>query len=268
LVELLVVIGVIAVLVALLLPALNVARQRATDLRCLSNLRQAGVAAHMYVAENRGYLFVTGDAGTYRRSTDGGTSQFQVAWIPELLRRVNYNWKILDCPALSDDDQNKDAAWKVNEYRGTENLDGRLIPYFRIAQAATIGYNSRLSFSRTYNFVGDDMGWRRNFPRISSIKRASEVVLLGDSKGGNILPEYPNSSLGNYYISARADGPDTGPFQDIWRNSPNPIRHGILKNGKRTGGNYVFVDGHAEFLRTGQAFGNANLFKPTPSWPR
>src|SRR4051812_34984097 len=56
LVELLVVIGIIAVLISILLPALNRARESARQVQCLSNIRQLATGTVMFAGEHKGWM--------------------------------------------------------------------------------------------------------------------------------------------------------------------------------------------------------------------
>jgi prepilin-type N-terminal cleavage/methylation domain-containing protein/prepilin-type processing-associated H-X9-DG protein len=72
LVELLVVIGIIAVLISMLLPALNKAREQAKQAQCLSQLKQIGTACQMFANEHQQFLPLAGvlyDMGSYPMPT-------------------------------------------------------------------------------------------------------------------------------------------------------------------------------------------------------
>jgi prepilin-type processing-associated H-X9-DG protein len=83
LVELLVVIGIIAALIALLLPALNRARESAKTVQCLSNLRQISGSFEMYAAQNKQVL----PPSCYiYNATTGSASVYTDYWATTLVR--------------------------------------------------------------------------------------------------------------------------------------------------------------------------------------
>src|SRR5437762_7031559 len=96
LVELLVVIGIIALLISVLLPALNKARRAARTTACMSNIRQLCMAEIQYVQENRGRFspYYNGSKGT----------KFQIEWISQMAPSKTGRFdKVRLCPEATEE---------------------------------------------------------------------------------------------------------------------------------------------------------------------
>ena len=134
LVELLVVIGIIALLIAILLPALSVARAQGMKLKCSANLRTLGQVIALYSNENKGWIprdYSWNDpvhrfwADLFARmmryemppQVASGSQAYDQAMAPYLAQIEMYQ-----CPAFPNDQQAVDFVlngWDINNPQGT-----------------------------------------------------------------------------------------------------------------------------------------------------
>lgn len=95
LVELLVVIAIIAILAAMLLPALNKARETAQGIKCVSNLKQNYLCAYQYMDDNKGWIVQYG-------KIPGDIVDNERTW-NDALRILGYSqgYKVWTCPTFA-----------------------------------------------------------------------------------------------------------------------------------------------------------------------
>ncbi len=99
LIELLVVIAIIAILAAMLLPALSSAKQRAWTAQCLSNLHQIGLAMTLFADDNRGLYPESGGYipwGTKDAAPPNGSGKY--SWTRQISSYAQ-NTNVYRCPA-------------------------------------------------------------------------------------------------------------------------------------------------------------------------
>ncbi|HEV7300156.1 MAG TPA: prepilin-type N-terminal cleavage/methylation domain-containing protein [Tepidisphaeraceae bacterium] len=240
LVELLVVIGIIAVLISLLLPAIGRARQSANAAACASNLRQLGLIVKLYEGQFNALpaaQFLSNPAVAAYDTTSSGTGGWY--W-PGLLRESG----ILKVQAELTDVYWKAASENVPLLRCPSWVEGELrrtgVPI------TNYGWNYRVVYLTGVPDNSTHKAWRVLYPKRTRISRASERMLIADSMGPT------------------ANGPNDRDTWEFYYNGGTNYRHGGRDPNARRA-NLLFVDGHVVSHARSELF-PGNGYNPLPKW--
>ncbi len=212
LIELLVVIAIIAVLMGILMPALNRVREQGRRASCLSNLRQLTLAWIMYADDNDDKL-VNGDTGEYGMVAANGPYWVQRDWTSGMTEEQRQQ-------AIKDG-----ALWSYTR-------DLKLYKCSTVQRQVMDHYNQTSPPVRTYSIM-DSMNCK-DWPDMGAtiLKRRMQIkdpafrgVFLDD---GGTNP----SALGGWTVYTN---------QWTWWDPP-PVRHG-------DGTTFSFADGHADYRK-------------------
>jgi prepilin-type N-terminal cleavage/methylation domain-containing protein len=213
LIELLVVIAIIAILMGILMPAIQAAKERGRRLKCMSNTRQIGLATQLYAQDNKGSVPQHPKNGEWLWDVPIGTADALVQYGAK--RIVFY------CPGISISIKNKDPLgnwWNFSTKR-------RIISYAWLGKRVG-GADFLTSLKPEF---------KKPFSQKITAKNASATELYADA-----IPSVGTSldGLTDEFVNVPSNV----------LNLPGEYHRAGHMNGKKpAGGNLTFLDGHSQW---------------------
>jgi prepilin-type N-terminal cleavage/methylation domain-containing protein/prepilin-type processing-associated H-X9-DG protein len=271
LVELLVVIGIIAVLISVLLPVLGRVREQGNQVKCMSNLRQIGMAMVAYATDNKGYFPAAARGVPRPGEPAGGGVSYAHDWVYWQQPNLPGQSPALFWPAtnttrpLADQRPERGGIAKYlgksfveqlficpSDQREPTNVN---IPYYRYSYCMNGFLASTFDKfdSQSYAYFG-------RLAKLSAIRYSSNVVLMleesessindGDCTivrlgpaGSGMWQVWPGGSSRADWLAIRHDKKR--------RNPENVVADGLDKDripNSAARGNVAFADGHVEYV--------------------
>ena len=223
LIELLVVIAIIAILAAMLLPALARAKQKAKQIACVNNNKQIGLAIMMYVGDNNDFLPPLNDRNFASHSTNWW---FRILDSGNYITSTSVSNNVWRCPVVQDSD-----------------IDPNTVTYY---DSPCEGYGPLEDTANpadgVIRYYLDLAGRVQGARKMSTIHRSSQIWLAGDvgrpKAGGNI-----NKMPTSYFTDITVIKPVSG---SGWTTVPANKQAACRHNGMAV---FSCCDGHVESWR-------------------
>ena len=272
LIELLVVIAIIAILAAILFPVFAQARESARKTSCLSNEKQIGLGARMYMEDFDGALYhhheqYVLDDGTQVPTLPasvagctgggGGNSNAEKPWAI-FFQPYMKNRQVIFCPSDPAPHSQKTASDIIGYNGGIENL-GDECSAAPNGEQCLAEQNHQAMWSYLLNSIFTHKSCRYAMegvlpgfatdPVLSALDNPN--VIMFSERNSVALDAADNSDFG--YVPQ--DDYDTWPGEASlvrWGGSTPYAKQGWIKYDRHLGGaNYVYYDGHAKFMKWG-----------------
>ena len=259
LIELLVVIATIAILAAMLLPALSNTKEMGKKAFCANNMKQVGALHGQYTNSNDDFIVPDMQPGVLEKGGNWQGGQHVTQDYPEWFNAKVVFWPVALCKQI--------PGWKYTGW-GVNNSYGPYHSWLHPVVKCPNGFSTGLLYWATtgsfYNIFSYSLqkGIPDNITRITQMKMPAKTVFMYEQGAYPMADDFGISAYGSTYIPGSADVASTSQGIKAALNSTHAImRNDAVRGRHNRTVNLLFMDGHVENIKSGVYYKTRYTYK-------